>query len=71
MYKSQKQVFIDCCLLFDTSVSFAVFKDISKEIHWIVEGQASNKLIHYLDNFFTAHNFGLWADYGVIQTSMS
>ena len=55
--KVQRQFFIDCPLPFGASMSCVIFKDISTLIHCIADKRASQKFIHYLDDFFMVNRY--------------
>ena len=53
--KVRGQIFIDTSLPFGASILCAIFKDISRLIHWIAEWWAGHALVHYLDDFVMVH----------------
>ena len=53
----QGQYFIDCALPFGASISCAIFEQVATLIHWIAEKHAGHKMVHYLDDFFTVHQY--------------
>ena len=43
------------CLPFGTSISCAIFEQIGTLLQWLAKWKAGYNILHYLDNFFTAH----------------
>ena len=47
-----EKFYVDLTLPFGSSISCAIFEDISSLIHWIFEQQTKKDFLHYLDDYF-------------------
>ena len=65
----QDQFYIDLTLPFGSSISCAIFEDISSLIHWIFEQQTKKLFLHYLDDYFMCDKTkkGCWIAYKGMQ----
>ena len=61
--------YVDLTLPFGSSISCAIFEDISTLIHWIFEQQTRKPFLHYLDNYFMCFRTlqGCWVAYKGMQ----
>ena len=61
--------YVDLTLPFGSSISCAIFEDISTLIHWIFEQQTKKPFLHYLDNYFMCYRTlqGCWVAYDGMQ----
>ena len=46
------EFYVDLILPFGSSISCAIFEDISTLIHWIFEQETKKPFLHYLDDYF-------------------
>ena len=60
---------MDLTLPFGSSISCAIFEDISTLIHWIFEQQTRKPFLHYLDDYFMCFRTlqGCWVPYKGMQ----
>ena len=65
----EKQFYIDLTMPFGSSISCAIFEDISSLIHWIFEQQTKKQFLHYLDDYFMCDRTknGCWLAYNGMQ----
>ena len=47
--------YVDCTLPFGSSISYAIFEEIARLVHWIYKQRAAVHFIHYLDDFLWVH----------------
>ena len=61
----EDQFYIDLTLPFGSSISCAIFEDISSLVHWIFEQQTKKLFLHYLDDYFMCDKTkkGCWIAY--------
>ena len=61
--------YMDLTLPFSSSISCAIFEDISTLIHWIFEQQTQKPFLHYLDDYFMCFRTlgGCWIAYNGMQ----
>ena len=59
----KKYYFVDKCLPFGSSISCAIFQDVSNAVTWIVIYRTKTVIINYLDDYFLLHSLR----YGVMS----